>query len=146
MVTKPFTLRYPALVRAVFVSVLLTIVAPAILAQTLDTGILGTVTDEQGTVVPGATVTFTQPATGFTRIVMTGPDGGYEVRYLRPGEYSVEVQLTGFRTERRKGITLQLSQLARIDVRLRVGEIRDTVEVTAAPPLLQTKARSWEKS
>jgi hypothetical protein len=139
MATKPSNLRHPALVCAFFVSAVLTIAVPATRAQTLDTGILGTVTDEQGTVVPGATVTFTQPATGFTRTVITGPDGGYEVRYLRPGEYAVEVQLTGFRTERRTGITLQLSQLARIDVRLRVGEIRDTVEVTAAPPLLQTE-------
>jgi hypothetical protein len=55
-------------------------------AQSLDTGILGTVTDSTGAVVTGASVTITQPATGFTRTVETSAEGAYEVRYLRPGE------------------------------------------------------------
>jgi hypothetical protein len=54
-------------------------------AQTLDTGILGTVTDQGGAVIGSATVTITQPATGLTRSVTTGPEGNYEVRYLTPG-------------------------------------------------------------
>jgi hypothetical protein len=135
-------LTAPAIVsRHAFASMVLAIALSAVAAraQTLDTGILGTVTDAQGTVVPGATVTITQPATGLVRAVTTGPDGGYEVRYLRPGEHTLEIQMTGFRTERRTGIVLQLSQLARIDVRLQVGELKETVEVTAASPLLQTE-------
>lgn len=49
--------------------------------QTLDTGILGTVTDQGGAVIGAATVTIAQPATGLARSVTTGPEGNYEVRY-----------------------------------------------------------------
>src|SRR5207247_3764499 len=100
--------------------------------QSLDTGILGTVTDPNGAVVPGASVTISDAATGLVRTVTTGQEGGYEVRYLRPGNYAVEVRATGFRSERRTAINLQISQLARIDVTLLVGEVRETVEVSSA--------------
>ena len=56
-------------------------------AQTIDTGILGTVTDSTGAVVAGAPVTIFQPATGLARTVATNAEGSYEVRYLMPGEY-----------------------------------------------------------
>ncbi len=108
-------------------------------AQTLDTGILGVVTDQGGAVVGNATVTITQPATGLSRSVTTGPEGNYEVRYLTPGEYTVSIQAAGFKTERRTGIVLQISQLARIDISLQIGQVQETVEVTATSPILQTE-------
>src|SRR5436190_16564822 len=61
-------------------------------AQTLDTAILGIVSDPSGALVSGAAVTITQPATGNSHSVTTGQDGKYEVRYLLPGEYTVEVK------------------------------------------------------
>src|SRR5262249_29598865 len=60
-------------------------------AQTLDTGVLGTITDPTGAVVAGAAVNITQTATGVRRTTQTAADGKYEVRYLVPGEYSIEV-------------------------------------------------------
>jgi outer membrane receptor protein involved in Fe transport len=108
-------------------------------AQTLDTGILGTVTDPGGALIPSAAVTITQPATGYSRAVVTGQEGTYEVRYLTPGEYTVEVRAQGFKTERRTGIALQISQLARLDFSLQVGQVQETVEVTAVAPILQTE-------
>ncbi len=108
-------------------------------AQSLDTGILGTVTDPAGAVITGAEVTITQPSTGLTRAVLSKADGAFEVRYLKPGDYVVEVKANGFRTERHSGIVLQISQLARIDVKLQVGQVQETVEVTSAAPILQTE-------
>jgi hypothetical protein len=116
-----------------------TLFAVFITAQTLDTGILGTVTDPGGAVVTAASVTITLPATGFSRSVTTGPEGNYEVRYLAPGEYTVEVRAPGFKAERRTGIVLQISQLARLDFSLQIGQVQETVEVTAASPILQTE-------
>ena len=108
-------------------------------AQTLDTGILGTVLDPTGAVVAGAPVTITQPATGLVRSVKTGADGKYEVRYLVPGEYTVEVRAPGFRAERRTGIVIQIGQQARMDFSLQVGEVVETIDVNSAAPLLQTE-------
>jgi outer membrane receptor protein involved in Fe transport len=107
--------------------------------QTLDTAILGVILDPTGSVVAGASVTISQPATGFTRVVTASQEGKYEVRYLLPGEYTVEVKASGFRAERQTGIVLQLAQQARIDFHLEVGDVVETVEVTSAAPLLQTE-------
>ena len=73
-------------------------------AQTIDTGIVGTVSDPGGGLVTGATVRITQVQTGIARTVSTNQSGLFEVRYLTPGEYSVDVQAPGFRAERRTGI------------------------------------------
>jgi hypothetical protein len=113
--------------------------APAVHGQSVDTAILGSLLDSGGGAVSGATVTVTQPSTGFTHTAVSSADGAYEVRYLVPGEYTVEVHLTGFRGERRTGVVIQLGQQARIDFQLKVGAIQETVEVNTGVPLLQTE-------
>jgi outer membrane receptor protein involved in Fe transport len=107
--------------------------------QSIDTGIIGAVTDPAGATVANATITIRQPDTGFSREVQTSTDGAYEVRYLRPGDYVVEVRAGGFRGERKTGIALQISQLARIDFQLQVGQVQETIEVSSAAPILQTE-------
>src|SRR3954447_571278 len=84
-------------------------------AQTVDTGILGTVTDPGGAVIANAIVTIDNPATGLKRTVKSAQDGKYELRYLIPGQYSVEAQAPGFRTGKTNSITIQLNQQVRID-------------------------------
>lgn len=108
-------------------------------AQTIDTAILGAVTDTTGAVVPKATITVTQIATGVRRNAESNTDGNYEVRYLVPGEYSVEVKAGGFRTSRAASVQVQINQQVRIDFAMQVGEVTESVEVTAATPLLQTE-------
>ena len=76
-------------------SVLFLLLAGSGLAQTLDTAILGVITDPSGASVPGAEITITQPATGFTQRITANHEGAYELRYLRPGEYTVDVVASG---------------------------------------------------
>ena len=109
-------------------------------AQSADTAILGTIADATGGVIAGAKVTIEQPATGFSRSIVTGAEGWYEFRYLRPGEYTVEAGHPGFRTERRTGIVIVVNQQARIDFNLQVGDVIETVEVSSAAPLLGTES------
>ena len=108
-------------------------------AQTLDTGILGTVTDPGGAVIVGAAVTIKSSDTGVTRTAQTAKDGKYEVRYLVPGQYIVEVQAPGFRSERTSSSTVQLNQQVRIDFAMKLGEVQQTVEISGTSPLLQTE-------
>lgn len=122
-----------ALLTLVFIS------ASFVSAQTIDTGILGTVRDPSGAAVVGAEVTVTNVATGVHHSSKSSTDGSYQVRYLTPGDYAVEVRAAGFRTIRRTGVALQLSQQARVDVALELGQLAETVEVSAAASLLQTE-------
>ncbi len=108
-------------------------------SQTTDTGILGVVTDPSGAVIAGAAVSITQAATGVRREALTAADGKYDVRYLVPGEYLVEVRAAGFRTARAANTAVQINQQARLDFTLQVGEVQEIVEVTATSPLLQTE-------
>jgi outer membrane receptor protein involved in Fe transport len=121
------------------ICVLLALAPGMLRAQTIDTGILGDVKDPSGAVVANATVTITQPATGLSKTVATDSSGHYEVRYLVPGEYNVEVKADGFRTERQTGIVIQIGQRAQINFALQVGNVVETVEVSAAAPLLTTE-------
>jgi hypothetical protein len=108
-------------------------------AQTLDTGVLGTVLDPQGGTVPAASVTISNTAMGMSRVVKTTAEGKYEVRYLVPGEYSIEVHAPGFRSERLPAVVIPINQQVRIDFNLQVGDVQQTVDITAAAPLLQTE-------
>ena len=125
-----------------FVLFLMALTSTGLVAQTVDTVILGTVVDSGGGAVANATVTVTQSANTLSKTGTTGANGGYEFRYLLPGQYAVEVKASGFNSERRSGVDIQLGQQAKVDFTLQVGAVQQTVEVRSAPPLLQTENAS----
>ena len=112
--------------------------APPLFAQSVDTAFLGTATDVSGAVLPGASVTISSPANGFTHTVKTGPQGEFEVRYLKPGVYNLEVSAAGFATQSQKGIVLQLGQQDKLEFKLGAGS-QQVVQVQGAQPLLQSE-------
>ena len=111
----------------------------AVSAQSVDTGILGTVVDASGAVIPGADITVTRVSTGVAQNMVSGPNGTFEIRYLVPGDYVVEAKLSGFRTERR-AVALRVAQMARLNVVLEVGQIGEVVDVVAQGLLLETQS------
>ena len=111
-------------------------------AQSVDTAIVGTVTDNSGAVIPGAKVTVTATTTGIAKTAVSSANGDYTVNYLSPGTYDLSVTANGFTTTQQKGIELQLSQQARVNLHLSVGSVTEQIEVQEAPPLLQTQTSS----
>jgi len=102
------------------------------------TQILGVVEDTSGGLVPGVTVTIIQVATGQQRQVTTGESGNYIFTSIAPGEYTVRAEKTGFKSEVRSGLILQLNQKARVDIKLSVGAVSETIEVSARGVILDT--------
>ena len=107
--------------------------------QTVDTAVLGTVVDSAQASIPNAEVMVGQTTMGVTRTARTNSEGFFEIRYLVPGEYVVEVKADGFRSEKRSGIVIQIGQQAKIAFALQVGSVQQTLEVQATSPLLQTE-------
>src|SRR5271157_1309328 len=122
--------------------VLLISAAVTALAQ-VDTGsLVGTVKDASGAVLPGVTVTATNVDTGVAATAKTELNGDYVITPLHIGRYSVSVVATGFRREIRKDIVLDVQQTIRLDFSLKVGSVSETMEVSGAPPLLETEDAS----
>ena len=119
--------------KALIVPVFLTLLANG---QTVDTAIIGTIDDSALAAIPNATITISQPSTGLIRTLTSSASSTYEIRYLVPGEYTIEARADGFRTERRTGIKIQLGQTAKLDFVLQVGSVQQTLEVKSgsAPP------------
>ena len=106
-------------------------------AQSTFGSISGTVTDASGAAVADAQVTLTSAATSAKQTFTTGPDGLYSFVNLNPGEYTLEVEKTGFKHFKRESVIVQVQQAVRIDVAMELGAVSQTVEVTAETPLLQ---------
>jgi hypothetical protein len=124
--------------------VLFAILLPSrfILGQ-VDTGaILGTVKDQSGAVVPGAKVTITNVATGISASTVTGAEGTYEFRPVKIGTYLVTAEREGFRKIEQENVRVDVQQRAVVDLTLLPGQLTQTVEVTGAPPALQTQEAS----
>src|SRR5215472_6649393 len=115
----------------------LTTYTPAAQAQgTAD--IVGTVTDNSGSVVPGAKVTVRNLDTNLVRILLTEASGQYSFTLLPVGNYSVAVELMGFKTFTNPRLVLATGDRARVDASMQVGEISQSVEVQADAVALQT--------
>jgi hypothetical protein len=111
---------------------------PAALAAQAVTGtILGTITDTSGAAVPGATVTLTNQGTGLTRTVVTDSAGEYTAPSLPTGKYKMLAELPGFKTATLSDIELTVDTKVRVNARLEVGTVTETVTVAAASPLVQ---------
>lgn len=127
-----FTIRILASVLAALVT------AGTAAAQSGTASVSGRVTDAQGSIVPGATVTVTSAATGTTRTAATNESGLYSLSALPPGVYDLTVELSGFRTARVEKLELRVDLPARADVQLEVGALAEQVVVQAESPLINT--------
>ena len=116
--------------------------ASSALAQAAAGEITGFVRDQARAAVPGATVTVTDVSTNRRRIVVSSGEGVYTAPSLAPGDYRVDVELSGFKPVRRSGIHLSTGEKARIDFELAIGSVREQVTVTADAPILRAETAS----
>jgi len=110
----------------------------ALYGQNIRGSIVGNVTDSSGAVVPGAQITVKNEGTGIEVRTTTGAGGTYTVPDLLAGVYEVSAAKEGFKTYRVSGIRLLSAQTARQDIMLELGQLAQTVNVSAAPQLVQT--------
>ena len=107
-------------------------------AQVSGATLSGLITDPSGGAVTNATISIRNQATGVEREVTTNSDGFYSAPNLLPGNYEVTVTATGFSKVVQKGITLTVGAQQALNLSLKVGQVDTTVEVSAAPPDVQT--------
>ncbi len=102
--------------------------------------ITGTVTDSTGGVVPNAKVTLTEQGTGQVYELTTNSSGEFTRPALKPSTYNLSVTAAGFKKSEQKDIILQAGERTGVNIALTIGDIGQTVEVTASAPLLQTES------
>ncbi|MGB7068883.1 MAG: carboxypeptidase-like regulatory domain-containing protein [Pyrinomonadaceae bacterium] len=120
--------------------VLMVLLGSTLFGQETRGSIFGVVTDSSGSVVAGADVTVTNVSTNVANRVQTNDSGYYEALLLLPGDYEVSAETAGFKKIVRKGINLSVGGRARTDLLLEIGEVSETVTVTADTPLIETSA------
>jgi hypothetical protein len=109
-------------------------------AQTVSGTILGTVTDPSGGVIGKARVIIVNEGTGLTRTVTSDDHGEYVAPQLPTGHYSITTEMAGFKTLALSNVEVGVDQRVRIDLKLEVGAMTESVSITAESPLLQTSS------
>ncbi len=121
---------------------LLLVAAPPARPQEARGSIAGKVTDPQGAVIAGATVTVTGTETNAVSRTRSNDTGYFEVTLLNPSQYSIAVEAPGFKRAVRSGLDLNVAGRLDIAFQLEVGSVTESVEVRAASPLLDTTTAS----
>src|SRR5689334_946746 len=107
-------------------------------AQVLYGSIVGNVTDTQGAITPGVTLTATNTGTGLKVETVSDADGAFTFRNLLPGTYDLAAALSGFREYRQTGIAISAGNPVRVNVKMEVGALNETIQVSADATRLQT--------
>jgi hypothetical protein len=123
---------------------LIALVAVAADAQEFRGRVQGQVADTTGAIVPGASVVLENDATGVETTRTTNRDGRYLFDYVDPGTYTLTVSLTGFKTWVQKNLLVQQRGDVTVDVKLAIGGIEETIEVTQAPVAVQFNTASHD--
>src|ERR1700722_13259765 len=104
--------------------------------------VAGTVTDQTGAAIPNAKVTITAVATNESFVVTTGTAGEYVRPALQPGIYTVSAEAKGFRRVAQENVVVTSGDRIGVPLALQVGDVSESIEVTANAPLLQTENTS----
>src|SRR5215467_6204664 len=107
-------------------------------AQSERANLTGTVSDPSGAPIGNATVSVIHLGTNTTATVKTTPGGDYNVSNLSPGRYRVEMSAVGFKRFVREDVTLTAAGTLRLDAELSLGQVTETVQVSAAVTQIQT--------
>jgi outer membrane receptor protein involved in Fe transport len=130
--------RMPWFAHIAAIFVMVPILFPAVLQAQVAGGTLsGTISDPTGRAIPQAQIAITNVATGVERTVTTNTDGFYTAVNLLPGEYQVKITATGFNSELKTGITMNVGAQQTFDLTLHVGTVTHTVQVTTEAPAVQ---------
>ncbi len=123
---------------ALLSTALLLVLASGVAAQEFRATVKGQVVDSSQAALPGATVTVRNQETNEVATATTNQQGNYTVPFLRPGLYSVTVEMSGFQKYNRTDMRLEVSQVATINAQLGVGGVTESVTVSAESPLLES--------
>ncbi len=138
-ITKKVSDMHRGLGFALLLCVVLLLV-PAAYSQILYGSLTGTVTDASNAVVPNATVTITNQATGASRDILTDSHGDYLALNLEPGPYTITIKQAGFATFIQKNVLVVINQQQRVNISLQLGNVTQQVTVEASVPPLQTES------
>ena len=105
-------------------------------------GLVGTVTDKGGAVVPDAKITLTNMATNEMKVAQSDERGNYRFVQLLPGKYKIAVEKQGFQQFVMPSVQIRVGETATADASMQVGATTETVEVTTETPLLSTQSSS----
>ena len=108
-------------------------------AQTGAASITGLVADQSGLALPGVTITATNQGTNVPYVAVSNAVGNYTIASVPVGTYIVTAALSGFRTATTERIALEAKQVARLDFKMMVGQVQETVEVSGVSPIIQTE-------
>jgi hypothetical protein len=133
-------LRNLMCVGALFATILLALLVTThyVCAQAVKGSLLGTITDTTGAAVANSTITITETRTNIITTTTTNANGNYVFSNLQDGIYRVEASLSGFKRTVRENIEVKVNTTVRVDLTMEVGNVSDSVQVTAEAPLLQT--------
>lgn len=112
------------------------------IAQTTNATLIGSVVDPQNSAIAGATVTVKDKGTGVSRTVQSEGDGNFRVFPLNPGRYEVSASMSGFKTKIIPEVILEIASVVKADFSLEVGQVTETIEVSASATILQTQEAS----
>jgi hypothetical protein len=130
-----FVMKYAWLVALIFVTI-------SCQAQEFRATLTGQVSDSSGALIPGATVTATNVDSGTSYKGKTTGQGVYYINYVLPGDYTIVAEAKGFKTTKQDGVRLLTAQTFNQNFSLNAGSEGETVEVTTAPPQLETSTGS----
>jgi hypothetical protein len=129
-------------VRSVIVLALICPLATVLSAQEFRATISGQITDPSGTGIPNAKVIVKNLGTNDEQVQNTNDLGSYNIPFLIPGNYSVQVQAAGFRSAVRDSVELHTNDRLAVNFQMEIGQVQDTMTVTGDAPLLETATAS----
>src|SRR5262245_38838532 len=136
-------------VQGLILALFLILCAHPLRAQAVYGSMVGTVVDASGAVVTGAKVTITDMGRGVASTTMTNESGNYVQRALMVGRYRLRVEAPGFRTVLQENIGVSVDLETRVDVQMQVGDVAQTLEVTAEASVLKSErsdvATTWSE-